>query len=135
MSNHSDNEPVQFIFDLTELSNLDCREFAFSDGERQAVGFAVNRGEETVAYRNECPHTGAPLNWQENQFLDLSKTEIQCALHGARFRIADGICVHGPCLGQALKKIDTLKIKNRLYAAGPKPVTDQDGGSVWGKGP
>ena len=124
MSNHSDNKPVQLICDLTELSNLDCREFTFSDRERQAAGFVVNRAEETVAYRNECPHTGAPLNWQENQFLDLSKTEIQCALHGARFRITDGMCVHGPGLGQSLKKIDTFKAKHQLYAAGPKSVTD-----------
>jgi nitrite reductase/ring-hydroxylating ferredoxin subunit len=135
VSDHSDDNPAQFICDLTELSNLDCREFTFADGERQAAGFVVNRAEKTVAYRNECPHTGAPLNWQENQFLDLSRTEIQCTLHGARFRIADGICVHGPCLGQALKKIDTFKVINRLYAAGPKPITDQDKGPVRGKGP
>lgn len=53
-------------------------------------------------YLNRCPHTGSPLDWLPDQFLSLDKTEIQCATHDARFRIRDGICTSGPCIGDRL---------------------------------
>jgi len=35
----------------------------------------------------------------------------QCSNHGTLFRIEDGVCVSGPCLGERLSPI-TLKIIN-----------------------
>lgn len=68
--------------------------------------FLVRRGTEVFAYRNHCPHTGSPLDWQPHQFLNLERTLIQCATHSALFRINDGYCVNGPCVGQALTSLD-----------------------------
>lgn len=68
-------------------------------------GFVVATAEDCFAYRNSCPHTGAPLNWQPDQFLNYENDMIECALHGARFRIEDGYCLHGPCLGQSLQPL------------------------------
>jgi ketohexokinase len=65
-------------------------------------GFVVRRGARVFAYRNACPHTGAPLEWRAHQFLDADGRFVQCALHGALFEPADGRCVHGPCVGDAL---------------------------------
>jgi nitrite reductase/ring-hydroxylating ferredoxin subunit len=31
-----------------------------------------------------------------------------CATHGACFRIADGHCVAGPCVGESLRSISTV---------------------------
>jgi nitrite reductase/ring-hydroxylating ferredoxin subunit len=28
---------------------------------------------------------------------------IQCSMHFAQFRIADGYCVYGPCVGRSLR--------------------------------
>jgi nitrite reductase/ring-hydroxylating ferredoxin subunit len=36
--------------------------------------FVVRRGDLLAAYRNSCPHTGANLEWQADQFLDLSRS-------------------------------------------------------------
>ena len=46
-------------------------------------------------------HDG-PLDWVPDQFLAPEKDMIQCATHGALFRIEDGHCLAGPCTGENL---------------------------------
>jgi nitrite reductase/ring-hydroxylating ferredoxin subunit len=65
----------------------------------------VRRGGHVYGYHNTCPHTGGPLDWVPDQFLDLAREYIQCATHGALFRIADGVCVYGPCAGDRLRPV------------------------------
>ncbi len=65
----------------------------------------VRRGDELHAYRNRCPHTGAPLEWRPHDFLDREGRHILCSLHGALFRIEDGLCLAGPCRGQSLERV------------------------------
>lgn len=67
--------------------------------------FVVHKDGEIHAYRNRCPHTGAPLEWMPDQFLDLDKSFIECALHGALFRADNGYCLRGPCVGQSLQAL------------------------------
>lgn len=74
-------------------------------GEQPARLFVVRKDGELTAFRNSCPHTGAPLEWQPDQFLDLDNSFIQCAIHGALFRSDDGFCVRGPCAGRALQAL------------------------------
>ncbi|MEE8263379.1 MAG: Rieske (2Fe-2S) protein, partial [Gammaproteobacteria bacterium] len=40
--------------------------------------------------------------WVPDQFLDETGNLLQCATHGALFRIEDGFCVAGPCTGASL---------------------------------
>jgi nitrite reductase/ring-hydroxylating ferredoxin subunit len=72
--------------------------------------FAVKKRGQVFVYRNVCPHLGLPLNWVPDQFLDLDRELIQCASHGARFRIDNGQCVAGPCVGKALTAIEFEEI-------------------------
>lgn len=65
--------------------------------------FVVHKKGKLNAYRNQCPHTGAPLEWLANEFLDLDKSFIECAIHGALFRPDTGLCLRGPCAGQYLQ--------------------------------
>lgn len=67
--------------------------------------FLVRMPSGVVAYRNSCPHTGGPLDWVPDQFLNLDGDLIQCATHDALFRIEDGACVKGPCAGRSLTAI------------------------------
>jgi len=67
--------------------------------------FVVHKDGEFFAYYNQCPHTGASLEWQEDQFLDLDKALLQCATHDALFIINTGECIAGPCNGDALQAI------------------------------
>lgn len=67
--------------------------------------FVVRQGSRVYGYVNCCPHAASPLDWVENQFMNLDRNRILCATHGAEFRIDDGYCVLGPCAGQSLETV------------------------------
>jgi nitrite reductase/ring-hydroxylating ferredoxin subunit len=99
---------AQVICRIDELADQQCREFEFQLGEQTVPAFLLRLGDEVVAYRNRCPHTGAPLNWNPDDFLSIEHDFIQCSIHGALFRLRDGLCVRGPCNGKSLLPIVTI---------------------------
>lgn len=90
---------------IADLGDPDTRGFTLRTLNGLQDIFIVRRGAAVHAYRNHCPHTGSPLDWQPDQFLNLERTLIQCATHLALFRIEDGHCIAGPCAGQALTPV------------------------------
>jgi len=76
--------------------------------------FAVKRGGRILVYVNSCPHIGLPLEPMPNRFLDTRKQSIICAAHGARFRIEDGVCITGPCIGEALEAVPTRLVDGQV---------------------
>jgi len=97
------------LFNAGSLEQLDdpgTQGFELPDVETTgAAFFVIKKNAQVYAYRNKCPHTGAPLEWVPDQFLDLDNSFIQCAIHGALFRVGDGVCLRGPCAGQALSDL------------------------------
>jgi nitrite reductase/ring-hydroxylating ferredoxin subunit len=91
------------------------------DGEQVSV-FVVRKDGQLTAFVNVCPHRGVPLNWQPDAFLHRDRDSIQCSLHGARFRIEDGLCFTGPCEGRSLKPI-AVAVEGGYVVLTP----DQDG--------
>ena len=77
----------------------------------------VRRDGQLHAYHNRCPHLGVELNWLPDQFLDRGGELIQCATHGALFRIDDGRCVAGPCSGKSLRPIPCTLIDGHVTIA------------------
>jgi nitrite reductase/ring-hydroxylating ferredoxin subunit len=77
--------------------------------------FVIRRGAEVTGYVNSCPHTGGPLDWIEDQFLDPTRAHIVCATHGAMFRIGDGHCIAGPCAGDRLEPVRIALIGGVLH--------------------
>lgn len=69
--------------------------------------FAIKTRNNIQLYQNRCPHVGLPLNWVPDQFLDADAELIQCKSHGALFRLEDGLCVAGPCVGQSLQQVES----------------------------
>ena len=67
--------------------------------------FAVRRAGRVFVYVNSCPHIGTPLDWAPGRFLTADGERIVCATHGAEFRIEDGVCLSGPCLGGRLEAV------------------------------
>jgi nitrite reductase/ring-hydroxylating ferredoxin subunit len=90
---------------LEELQDPGSRGFEVETDQGSLALFLVRRGESGFAYLNQCPHTGINLEWLPDQFLDTSGGLIQCATHGALFRIEDGYCLRGPCAGESLKPL------------------------------
>ncbi len=91
-----------------------CHSDEIAEGE--AKGFelegrklvVVRRRGKLHVYHNSCPHRSIPLEWMPDQFLDHDKHFIQCATHGALFRIEDGECIAGPCVGDRLEPVSFL---------------------------
>lgn len=92
---------------MTELCRADELEEGQSLGfaSHQGPVFAVKFDNEIYVYKNECPHLGVNLEFQEDQFLDPDGQLIQCSTHGALFEIATGHCLAGPCQGDKLTAI------------------------------
>ena len=79
----------------------------------------VRRGAHAHGYFNSCPHAGSPLNWTPGNFLDPTRTLIQCATHGAPIHIDDGVCVSGPCPGARLTAVPVTVKDGKILIAGP----------------
>lgn len=81
-------------------------------GERTRI-FIVKKNKKIYAYVNSCPHTGGPLDWTPDCFLDEEGNHIVCANHGALFRIRDGLCLYGPCRNQCLRALAS-SVRDRM---------------------
>jgi len=80
----------------------------------------VRQGNTVFGYVNICPHYGqSRLGWKKDEFLDGDRTAIVCASHGARFRIEDGYCELGPCLGQQLTAVKLEVTDNSVHLLEP----------------
>ena len=87
---------------LAEIADPGSRGFTFRVEDRLFAGFVVLSGGRLHGYIDRCPHAGMPLAMTPDRFLTRDGDLILCASHGALFRIADGLCLGGPCAGRAL---------------------------------
>jgi nitrite reductase/ring-hydroxylating ferredoxin subunit len=104
---------------LDDLIEGQSKGFAQDPAARYADILVVRTAAGIYAYRNRCPHTYAPMEWQPDQFLDYTHTLIQCGIHGAQFRIEDGYCVSGPCSRQSLQPVAVAARDGWLVALEP----------------
>ncbi len=65
----------------------------------------TRRGKTIRAFKNACPHQGTPLETFPGRFLTRDKQHLLCTTHGARFRMDNGMCIHGPCRGKPLQRV------------------------------
>lgn len=82
-----------------------AREFVFGAGVSAFSMFAVRRSGRVHAYLNLCPHFSLPLNQRRDAFLTPDGDRLMCTQHLAVFRIEDGVCVEGACVGGRLEPI------------------------------
>lgn len=80
--------------------------------------FVVRKDNEVFAYVNSCPHVGAPLEMEEDGFLDLFDGVIRCTVHGARFAIETGVCLLGPCRNKRLSSY-AVTVRDGRIITGP----------------
>ena len=103
------------ICQQNEIEDPGSRGFNVEFKGKSISGFVVKKDEQFFAYLNSCPHTGAPLDCVEHQFLDMDGALIQCAVHDARFNIEKGLCLSGPCVGDSLQELTIIKQDNQLF--------------------
>lgn len=109
---------AQWVFacDVSILKKGASLGFELAMGGGIFYGFVVRDERAKLrAYKNSCPHTGAPLNWTPDKFLSLGAEYIQCSLHGAKFSILEGQCLLGPCVGKSLVPLKVLEKSTGFY--------------------
>lgn len=99
------NEAPSSLILLDEPGELEARGTESTPGDERTRFFAVKKNGRCYAYRNNCPHAGAPLNWGIDEFLTYDKEYLLCSLHGAVFDIETGLCIAGPCKGDRLEAV------------------------------
>ncbi len=103
---------------LDELPDPGARGFVFGHGTKRTELFVIRRGDRVYGYVNACPHQGTPLETFPDRFLTRDGRQILCTTHGARFRLTDGRCVHGPCKGKALTPLSLVVHRGEIVLAG-----------------
>lgn len=104
----------EVLCDTREIPEGKSKSFTLTKNDASFELFIVHFRGQFYAYENHCPHTGINLNWQDEQFLDITEQRIQCSTHGALFRITDGFCEWGPCLGKNLRPLTVEQADDKL---------------------
>lgn len=107
-----------FLCLLSDLEEMQSIELTIE--ERKL--FAIRQDNQLYAYWNSCPHMGIPLNWMPEKFLDLDGVFLQCSSHGALFKIDDGECVGGPCVGDHLSPVSLKRDGDQYFIAANQPL-------------
>lgn len=96
---------MRVLCKLDDLEDDAAKGFEVSLQNETVRIFVVRRAGQVYGYRNVCPHRGTTLDWLPDQFMDPERQYLQCATHDARFRVEDGYCVAGPCVGKRLTAV------------------------------
>jgi len=112
-------EGVKYVqaVEVGTLASLSSRAFEIALEDKGACsGFLLREKDMTLrAYKNHCPHTGAPLNWMPDQFLTRDGLYVQCSIHGALFKTQNGECFAGPCSGKFLTALRFIEQAGMSY--------------------
>lgn len=99
------------LCELKDLPNGEARGFDPLDSGKDSI-FVLRRDDAIVGYLNACPHIPeTTLEWKKDAFMTHDRQHFFCSGHGAMFRLDDGVCIRGACLGQALTPI-SVSIKS-----------------------
>jgi nitrite reductase/ring-hydroxylating ferredoxin subunit len=109
---------------LDALADPGSRGFEVETEDGPESCMLVRRDGAVFAYRNRCPHVGAPLDWAPGQFLDTEGRLIQCAFHGALFLMESGECIRGPCVGRFLAPVPVGLADGWVLVPGERPAWD-----------
>ena len=101
-----------------------------ADGEARPFRIVVVRvrPRQFVGYVNSCPHGKVWLNIGDGTFFTQDQSQLRCGRHGARFDIASGLCVEGPCAGASLEPIPLALMGSDVCLCGIPLVEDEGGG-------
>ncbi len=112
----TDTEEKRVLCRVADIPDPGAKGFPSAPGGFYGL-FAVRKAGVVRVYVNSCPHIGVPLEPLPDRFLDTRKALIVCSAHGARFKIEDGHCVTGPCLGQSLEIVPHQEVDGVVVVA------------------
>jgi nitrite reductase/ring-hydroxylating ferredoxin subunit len=89
----------------------------YGEGDSSFALLLYRHGAEVLAYVNNCPHFGLPLNARADEFLLYDDGLIMCAHHSAVFRLADGQCVEGLPSRERLEPVPVRRVGDEIFMA------------------
>jgi len=119
-------EPMNHLVRLCHASELfEGAARGFDPAARGRDTLFVVRRNGLHAYRNACPHwADTSMAWRKDAFLNADASRIVCAAHGAQFEIETGMCVLGPCLGQALTRVALMESADGWLTVDPAALEE-----------
>lgn len=91
------------LCDLTEIAEGAATAIPLPAWGSETAVLLFRRSGRLHVYWDRCPHMGTSLRWGAKILLAPDGMHLRCASHDASFRILDGSCVRGPCVGEALE--------------------------------
>lgn len=111
-------QPGTRLGPISALGPDGTKEFVFGAGPSAFRMFVVYHDGRLNGYLNLCPHYSSPLNVRDDEFLSTDGTHLMCRRHFALFRIEDGMCVSGACIGKLLDKVPVILSDGEIEIAG-----------------
>lgn len=94
----------QFYSRSQDIKELEPLSFTACHGKISVPGILIRKNGICFAYRNECRHLPITLDLAGGELMDVTRQYLQCQSHGAEYRIENGECIAGPCIGQHLER-------------------------------
>lgn len=91
------------------------QQLPFSHEGRRHQLLTARHGSRVVAWLNQCPHWSIPLGMMAGMALEETEPRLACGTHRAIFRLEDGECLSGPCLGEFLTPVPVVEALGRIF--------------------
>lgn len=98
-------KPGAMLARRADIPEDGAKAFEFAVGEARFSLILGSSGGEIFGFENDCPHAHYPLDRPDGRVIVQERAFLVCSAHGASFRIVDGACVGGPCIGRALTRV------------------------------
>ena len=106
---------LEYLCKITELNQNDI--FSKHSNLFSKNIILIRRNGKLYAWLDACPHyeNGPAMALKKDQYLSPDQQFLMCFGHGAKFDIATGLCVHGPCLGKKLTPMYFEIISDEIF--------------------
>ena len=108
------------ITHVEDLSPGSVKKFWIICEKYRVDGFLVNEQGNFYAYVNRCCHMPTPLDFIRDQFVSEDGKYLMCYTHGALYEFATGLCVAGPCKGDALYRLPVSVDRGEVLVGCPQ---------------
>ena len=115
---------MTFLCKIEGLADPGTKNVVLGEGPDELDIVIVQEHGVRHAYINCCPHEHIPLETFPNHFLTEDKKHLLCSGHGARFALATGECISGPCLGKSLTRLAIEERDGALHLVDTRAPSD-----------
>jgi nitrite reductase/ring-hydroxylating ferredoxin subunit len=111
---------ARMVARVEEMDEGSVRKFWIICQKYRVDAFLVNEDGNFHAYVNRCRHMPTPLDFIRDQFLSEDGKYLMCYTHGALYEFATGLCVSGPCKGEALYSLPVRVYRGEILVGCPQ---------------